>query len=98
MIALMFAYVISTAAHITVGEQVPKMFAIANAETVARRVAGPLEVFTRVFSPAIAALDNVSNAMLRRRAPTAAPPPSMAPARKPQAADRRVACRRRLGW
>ena len=66
VIALMFAYVISTAAHITVGEQVPKMFAIANAETVARRVAGPLEVFTRIFSPAIAALDNVSNAMLRR--------------------------------
>ena len=66
VIALMFAYVISTAAHITVGEQVPKMFAIANAETVARRVAGPLEIFTRVFSPAIAALDNVSNAMLRR--------------------------------
>jgi CBS domain containing-hemolysin-like protein len=64
-IALLFAYVISTAAHITVGEQVPKMFAIANAETVARRVARPLEVFTRVFSPAIAALDNVSNAMLR---------------------------------
>ena len=66
VIALLFAYVISTAAHITVGEQVPKMFAIANAETVARRVAGPLEVFTRVFSPAIAALDNVSNAMLRQ--------------------------------
>ena len=66
VIALLLAYVISTAAHITVGEQVPKMFAIANAETVARRVAGPLEVFTRVFSPAIAALDNVSNAMLRR--------------------------------
>jgi magnesium and cobalt exporter, CNNM family len=66
VVALMFAYVLSTAAHITVGEQVPKMFAIANAETVARRVAGPLEVFTRIFSPAIAALDNVSNAMLRR--------------------------------
>ena len=66
VVALLLAYVISTAAHITVGEQVPKMFAIANAETVARRVAGPLEVFTRVFSPAIAALDNVSNAMLRR--------------------------------
>ncbi len=66
VVALLLAYVISTAAHITVGEQVPKMFAIANAETVARRVAWPLEIFTRVFSPAIAALDNVSNAMLRR--------------------------------
>ena len=66
VVALLLAYVISTAAHITVGEQVPKMFAIANAETVARRVARPLEIFTLVFSPAIAALDNVSNAMLRR--------------------------------
>jgi len=66
VVALLLAYVISTAAHITLGEQVPKMFAIANAETVARRVAWPLEIFTRVFSPAIAALDNVSNAMLRR--------------------------------
>jgi CBS domain containing-hemolysin-like protein len=41
------------------------MFAIANAENVARRVARPLEVFTRLFSPAIGALDHVSNAMLR---------------------------------
>jgi CBS domain containing-hemolysin-like protein len=64
-VALLFAYVISTAAHITVGEQVPKMFAIANAENVARRVARPLELFTRVFSPAISALDRVSSAMLR---------------------------------
>src|SRR5215217_2416246 len=66
VVALLLAYVISTAAHITLGEQVPKMFAIANAEIVARRVAWPLEIFTRIFSPAIAALDNVSNAMLRR--------------------------------
>jgi CBS domain containing-hemolysin-like protein len=64
-IALVFAYAISTAAHITVGEQVPKMFAIANAEDVARRVARPLGVFAAVFGPAIGALDRTSNAMLR---------------------------------
>ncbi|MGI8621976.1 MAG: hemolysin family protein [Solirubrobacteraceae bacterium] len=64
-IALLVAYVISTAAHITVGEQVPKLFAIANAEDVARRVARPLGVFARVFGPAISVLDATSNAMLR---------------------------------
>jgi CBS domain containing-hemolysin-like protein len=64
-IALIIAYALSTAAHITVGEQVPKLYAIDNAELVAGRVARPLGVFTRVFSPAIALLDRVSNALLR---------------------------------
>ncbi len=64
-IALFFAYAISTAAHITVGEQVPKMFAIANAEEVARRVALPLAGFAKLFGPAIGALDAASNALLR---------------------------------
>jgi CBS domain containing-hemolysin-like protein len=64
-IAVLFAYVVSTAAHITVGEQVPKMFAISNAEEVARRVARPLGVFAATFGPAIAILDRTSNAMLR---------------------------------
>jgi len=64
-IALLLAYVISTAAHITVGEQVPKIFAIANAEKVAKRVARPLGAFTAVFGPAISVLNRTSNAMLR---------------------------------
>ncbi len=63
-IALFFAYALSTAAHITVGEQVPKLFAIANAEEVARRVALPLAGFAKVFGPAIGALDAASNALL----------------------------------
>jgi CBS domain containing-hemolysin-like protein len=64
-IAVLFAYMISTAAHITVGEQVPKIFAIHNAEQVAQRVARPLGAFAKVFGPAIAVLDRTSNAMLR---------------------------------
>src|SRR5215470_6584417 len=35
-ISLIIAYVITTALHITIGEQVPKLFAISRAETIAR--------------------------------------------------------------
>src|SRR5215218_8960128 len=51
--------------HITIGEQVPKIYAINRAEGVARRIARPLQLFTRAFSPFIHLLDAVSNAMLR---------------------------------
>ncbi|MGH2968490.1 MAG: hemolysin family protein [Solirubrobacteraceae bacterium] len=64
-IALGLAYVISTSLHITIGEQVPKIFAINRAEPVARRIARPLEWFTRAFSPFIHVLNAVSNGMLR---------------------------------
>ncbi len=64
-ISLFLAYLITTSLHITIGEQVPKIFAINKAEGVARRVARPLELFTRIFSPFIALLNGVSNAMLR---------------------------------
>jgi CBS domain containing-hemolysin-like protein len=64
-VSLAIAYALSTAAHITVGEQVPKLYAIDNAEQVARRVARPLGLFTKVFGPAISLLNSVSNALLR---------------------------------
>src|ERR687894_12997 len=44
-LAVAFAYTASTAAHITIGEQVPKIFAITRAEATARRVARPLKLF-----------------------------------------------------
>jgi CBS domain containing-hemolysin-like protein len=65
IVAVGFAYVATTAAHITLGEQVPKIFAIVHAETVARRVARPLHVFYVVMRPFILTLNAVSNAMLR---------------------------------
>jgi CBS domain containing-hemolysin-like protein len=65
LIAIVAAYLITTSIHITLGEQVPKIFAIQHAEPVARRVAGPLHAFSRVFSPFIAVLNGVSNAVLR---------------------------------
>src|SRR3712207_2910465 len=50
-ISIALAYVISTALHITAGEQIPKIFAIVNPETVAKRVALPLHIFTLVMRP-----------------------------------------------
>jgi CBS domain containing-hemolysin-like protein len=64
-ISLALAYLITTSLHITIGEQVPKIYAINKAEGMARRVSRPLHLFTRTFSPFIALLNNASNAMLR---------------------------------
>ena len=64
-ISLTFAYVVVTAAHITAGEQVPKIMAIARAERTARRVAKPLRWFAVGFRPVVLALNWASNGMLR---------------------------------
>ncbi|MEA2293473.1 MAG: magnesium and cobalt exporter, family [Solirubrobacteraceae bacterium] len=61
IIALIFAYAISTVAHITIGEQVPKMAAVGDAERFARLTARPLERFTRACSPAVSGLHALSN-------------------------------------
>ncbi|MBJ7329123.1 MAG: HlyC/CorC family transporter, partial [Solirubrobacteraceae bacterium] len=65
IIAIAISYILVTALHITVGEQVPKIYAIVNAEAVGVRVAGPLHGFTIVMHPFISALNKASNAMLR---------------------------------
>jgi CBS domain containing-hemolysin-like protein len=64
-ISIALAYAITTALHITIGEQVPKIFAINKAEGVARRIARPLELFTRVFNPFVHVLNAASNSILR---------------------------------
>jgi CBS domain containing-hemolysin-like protein len=64
-IAIAIAYILVTAGHITVGEQVPKIYAIVNAEAVAKRVAGPLNLFNKVMRPFIHLLNKASNALLR---------------------------------
>ncbi len=65
VLAFATAYFVVTALHITVGEQVPKIYSITHAESTVRRVARPLHVFRVVFNPFIWALNNASNAMLR---------------------------------
>jgi CBS domain containing-hemolysin-like protein len=64
-ISITIAYVLTTSLHITVGEQVPKIFAITHAERVVRRVARPLRAFRLAFRPFVALLNTVSNGILR---------------------------------
>jgi CBS domain containing-hemolysin-like protein len=59
------ALLITTALHITIGEQVPKMFAITNAEGTARWTARGLQLFYYAMKPFIWLLNAASNAMLR---------------------------------
>ena len=59
------AYLITTALHITIGEQVPKIWAIQTAERAALLCARPLHLFARVFHPFIVVLNGASNAILR---------------------------------
>ncbi|HEV2062780.1 MAG TPA: CNNM domain-containing protein, partial [Solirubrobacteraceae bacterium] len=63
--AIAIAYVVVTSLHITLGEQVPKIFAIVRAEPVALRIARPLHWFDRSMRPFIALLNAASNRMLR---------------------------------
>jgi CBS domain containing-hemolysin-like protein len=64
-ISLGLAYLITTSLHITIGEQVPKIYAINRAERVARWIARPLHIFTQAFSPFIHVLNGASNGILR---------------------------------
>jgi CBS domain containing-hemolysin-like protein len=64
-LSLAVAYLITTSLHITIGEQVPKIYAIQKSEPVSRWVARPLYLFTKAFHPFIALLNAASNAILR---------------------------------
>jgi CBS domain containing-hemolysin-like protein len=64
-ISLAIAFIFVTAVHISIGEQVPKMLAIANAERTARRVARPLNWFAVATAPFTKALSWVSNRVVR---------------------------------
>jgi magnesium and cobalt exporter, CNNM family len=64
-LSIAFAYAIATSLHITVGEQVPKIYAIVKAEQIAGRVARPLDWFNSAMRPFIAVLNAASNWILR---------------------------------
>jgi CBS domain containing-hemolysin-like protein len=64
-VSLFLAYLITTSLHITIGEQVPKIYAINRADRVARFIARPLHLFTQVFNPFIHLLNGAANGMLR---------------------------------
>jgi CBS domain containing-hemolysin-like protein len=64
-VSIAIAYIFVTAGHITVGEQVPKIYAIVNGERVAKVVARPLDIFNSSMRPFIHLLEKASNALLR---------------------------------
>ena len=64
-LAISITYVLVTSVHITIGEQVPKIYSIVEAERTAVRIARPLAAFTRVMRPFISLLNAASNGMLR---------------------------------
>lgn len=64
-LSLAFAFALVTAIHISVGEQVPKMLAIGDAERMARRVSRPLNWFRAATAPVTMGLSAVSNAIVR---------------------------------
>ena len=64
-ISVAIAYILVTSLHVTVGEQAPKLFAIARPEGSARRLAGPLRFFRRVTAPFTVALTWMSNGVAR---------------------------------
>jgi len=57
IIAFAIGFIIITALHIVLGEQAPKLMGLARAERVALAIALPLELFYRIFSLPIRALD-----------------------------------------
>jgi CBS domain containing-hemolysin-like protein len=65
-ISIAIAYAIVTAAHVTVGEQAPKMLAITRPEGVLRWAAIPLEWFRAALRPLIWALNTASNFIVTR--------------------------------
>src|SRR3954469_23239083 len=64
-VSLVLAYLLTTALHITIGEQVPKIYSIQKAEGVAIIVARPLHLFERIFHPFVVILNGAANALLR---------------------------------
>jgi CBS domain containing-hemolysin-like protein len=65
VLSAVVAFAIITTVQLIAGEMVPKFYAINNAETVARRVARPLQAFSVAFHPLITALTAVSGWILR---------------------------------
>jgi CBS domain containing-hemolysin-like protein len=63
--AIALAYIITTALHITIGEQVPKIYAIVKPEPVALWIARPLAWFNASARPFISLLNRASNGILR---------------------------------
>jgi CBS domain containing-hemolysin-like protein len=65
VVAVVVAFLIIASAQLIAGEMVPKFYAIDRAESVARRVARPLQAFSALFHPFIVALTAIADRILR---------------------------------
>ncbi|MEI6446979.1 MAG: hemolysin family protein [Actinomycetes bacterium] len=65
VLAATVSYLLITSAHITVGEIVPKLYAIGHAERVLRTVARPLALFQALVRPLAYVLTKISHGILR---------------------------------
>jgi CBS domain containing-hemolysin-like protein len=65
IVSIALAFAVITTLHMTIGEQAPKMWAIRRAEGMAITTAPALRIFAAVFAPFIAAINSMSNWMLR---------------------------------
>ncbi|MGI8555213.1 MAG: hemolysin family protein, partial [Pyrinomonadaceae bacterium] len=61
--AIVISFALVTFLHVVIGELVPKMFALENAEIYATFAARPLEFFARVFSPVLWVLNKAGGAI-----------------------------------
>ena len=64
-ISVVISYLLIISAQSVIGEIVPKLYTIQHAETLARRIARPLQFFRVLFSPFIFLLNSASNSILR---------------------------------
>ena len=64
-ISVVIAYLLITTAQSIIGEIVPKLYTIQHAETLARRIARPLQFFRILFHPFIVVLNASSYSILR---------------------------------
>jgi len=65
VISVVLAFALIAATQLIAGEMVPKLYAIDRAETIARRIARPLQTFSVLFHPVIIALTAISGRILR---------------------------------
>ena len=65
IVSIAIAFLVITTLHMTIGEQAPKMWAIRRAEGMAIATAPTLRVFAWTFAPFIAAINGLSNGLLR---------------------------------
>jgi CBS domain containing-hemolysin-like protein len=65
VISVVLAFAVIAATQLIAGEMVPKLYAIDRAETIARRIARPLQAFSVLFHPVIIALTVISGRILR---------------------------------